>query len=62
MWGDPLLTQRDFVAYSCVKARRTIELPFALVSGVGPCIGLLDAGPHPQGEGEVLRFFSGPLV
>jgi len=31
-------------------------MPFGVVSGVGTGTGVLDGGPHPQGEGKVLGF------
>jgi len=40
----------------CVKLREPVKLLFRVVSGVGPVIGVLDGGSHPQGEGEVLMF------
>jgi len=42
---------------SCVKVREAIKLPFGVLSGVGPGIGVLDGGQHAQGEGEVWRGF-----
>jgi len=30
----------------CVELRTAIELSFGVVSGVGPCIHVLDGGPH----------------
>jgi len=36
----------------CVKMREAIELPFGVVSGVGPGIGLLDGGPDLPREGN----------
>ena len=50
MWGIPL--------HICIKVREAIELPFGVVSGVGPSIGVLHGGLHPQGEEEVWGFFS----
>ena len=38
--------------HSCAKVREPIELPFGVVSGVGPVIGVLDGGPHPPREGR----------
>jgi len=43
---------------SCLKVHEVIELPFGVVNGVDPGIGVLDGGPHfPQGRGSfgVLR-------
>jgi len=37
----------------CVKEREAIELPFGVMSGVDPDIGILDGVHIPQGEGEV---------
>jgi len=31
---------------SCVEVREPIELPFGMVSGVGPGIDVLDGGPR----------------
>jgi len=39
-----------------------IQLPFRVVSGVDPSVGVLDGGLHPQGERGLGGFFSGPLV
>ena len=41
--------------------REAIELPFGVMSGVGPGIGVLDRSPHPQGKGRFWEF-SGRLV
>ena len=53
--GCPIVTNGDFVA--CVKMHEGVELLFGVVSRIGPAIGVLDEGPHPQGEGEVLVIF-----
>ena len=37
---------------SCVKVREAIELPFGMVSGVGPAIGVLDAVNIFKGKGR----------
>ena len=39
------------------KVREPIELPFGVVSGVGPGIGVLDGIHIHQGKGEILGFF-----
>jgi len=45
----------------CVEVRKTIELSFAVVSGVGPGIHVLDGSPHAQGEGAVSGVVSGTV-
>ena len=49
---------------SHAKVREVIDLPFGVVSGVGPGTGVLDGGPGPPKGREVLEVweFSGPLV
>jgi len=42
---------------SCAKVCEAIELPFVVVSAVGPGIGVLDGGPHVPREWEVLWVF-----
>jgi len=42
---------------SCVKVCGAIELLFGVASGMGPGIGILDGGQHPQG-----RFWGSVLV
>jgi len=38
--------------HSCVEVREPIELSFGVVSGVGPCIDVLDGDPRdPRGRG-----------
>jgi len=48
--------------HSCAKVCERIKLPFAMVSGVGPVIGILDDCPHPKGEGEVWGLFDVSLL
>ena len=51
--------------HSCVKVCEAIELPFGMVSGagrLGPGIGVLDGGPHPQRKGGFGGGVSCPLV
>jgi len=43
-----------------MKVHKLIELSFGVVSGVGIGIRVLDGVQLPQGEGEVLGFFSVP--
>ena len=52
--GTPLGT----LWHSWAKVCEPIELPFGVVSGVGPSIGVLDGGPLAQGKG---RFFVGGM-
>ena len=49
---------------NCTKVHKLNEQSFAIVSGVGSGIGVLDAFHVPQGEGEVSGGgrFPGPLV
>ena len=42
--------------------RKKIDLPFGMVNGVAPGVGVLDGISVSQAEGEVLGAFSGPLV
>jgi len=50
------------VWHSCAKVREPIELPSGVMSGLRPVTGVLDEGPHPPREGEVLRVFDEDLL
>ena len=46
---------------SLAKAAEPIEMPFGLLTRVGPRKHVLDGGPDPACEGAVLRGPGGPL-
>jgi len=48
--GRPIVTNWEFVAYSCAKVREAIELPFGVVSEVSPETGVLDGVNMPKGK------------
>ena len=39
--------------HTCAKVREAIKLPFRVMSGISPDIGVLDEVDMPQGEGKV---------
>jgi len=43
---------------SCAKLRELIKMSFGVVTGIGRGMCMLDEGPHPQGQGDVLGVFS----
>ena len=56
--GRPIVTNGDFVAYSCAEVREPIELSFGLVSGVGLGICVVDGVHVPQREGRFREIFA----
>jgi len=43
--------------HSCIRVHEATELPFRVMSGVGPSIGELDGGSHPPGKWRFWEFF-----
>ena len=54
--GCPIVT-KGTLWHSCVKVRAVIELPFGVMSWVGPGIGVLHGVEIAYREGEVLGVF-----
>jgi len=47
----------DSLWHICAKVRVPIELPFGVISGVSPGIGVMDGVHIPQGKGRFWWFF-----